>query len=103
VFQDWGLVAILAAFSFVHFSTQPLANTLIARFTSHQARGMSFAVSCALNFRVGALGAWTGGLVADAAGGRLQYVFLMLAAVAAVATLCGLALHRSARGARGQT
>ena len=44
VFQDWGLVAILAAFSFVHFSTQPLANTLIARFTSQQARGMSFAV-----------------------------------------------------------
>ena len=100
VLQDWALVAILAAFSFVHFSTQPLENTLIARFTSQQARGMSYAVSCALGFGVGALGAWAGGLVADAAGGRLQYVFLMLAAVAGVATLCGLALQRSARGAR---
>jgi predicted MFS family arabinose efflux permease len=103
VLQDWALVAILAAFSFVHFSTQPLENTLIARFTSHEARGMSFAVSCALNFGVGALGAWTGGLVADAAGGRLQYVFLMLAAVAGVATLCGIALQRSARAARRRT
>ena len=97
--QDWGLVVILVAFSFVHFSTQPLENTLIARFTSHRARGMSFAVSCVLAFGVGSVGAWAGGLVADAAGGRLQYVFLLLAAVAGVATLCGVALQRVARGA----
>ena|GEM_PF-2508148 len=58
VLQDWRLVAILAAFSFVRFSTQPLENTLIARFTPQQARGMSFVVSCALNFGVGAGGAW---------------------------------------------
>ena len=96
--QDWALIAILVAFSFVHFSTQPLENTLIARFTSHRARGMSFAVSCVLAFGVGALGAWAGGLVADAAGGRLQFVFLLLAAVAGVAALCGVALQRTARG-----
>ena len=58
--QDWGLMPVLVAFSFVHFSTQPLENTLIARYTSHEARGMSFAVSCAISFGMGALGAWAG-------------------------------------------
>lgn len=98
--RDWALVAVLAAFSFVHFSTQPLENTLIARLTSHRARGMSFAVSCVLSFGVGALGAWAGGIVADAAGGRLQYVFLLLAAVAGVAAVCAAILVRSEQGAR---
>jgi predicted MFS family arabinose efflux permease len=98
--QDWALMAVLIAFSFVHFSTQPLENTLIARYTSHEARGMSFAVSCALSFGMGSLGAWAGGAVADAASGRLQYVFLLLAAVAAVAAACAAALALVARRLR---
>jgi len=99
---DWGLIAVLAVFSFAHFSTQPLENTLIAKFTSHQARAMSFAVSCVLAFGVGSLGAWAAGSVADLAGERLQYVFLLLAAVAAVATLCAAALRVAARRAHAQ-
>ncbi|MFA4966034.1 MAG: MFS transporter, partial [Thermoleophilia bacterium] len=97
VFQDWALVVVLVAFSFVHFSTQPLENVLIARYTSHEARGMSFAVSCVTAFGVGALGSYAGGLVADAAGGRLQYVYFMLAGVAALAAACAAGLAVLAR------
>jgi hypothetical protein len=41
-----------------------------------------------------------GGFVADAAGGRLQFVFLMLAGAAGAATLCGWGLQRVARTVR---
>ena len=60
---------------------------------------MSFAVSCVTAFGVGALGAWAGGVVADAAGDQLQYVFLLLAGVAAFAAVCAAVLVRTGRAA----
>ena len=77
--RDWALIAILAAFSFVHFSTQPLENSSSRATRRTRRAAWASRVSCVLSFGVGSLGAWAGGLVADAAGGRLEYVFLLLA------------------------
>jgi MFS family permease len=94
---EWWLLACLAATSFVHFTTQPMDNTFTGRYTSLGHRGLGYGASFALSFGVGSFAAWAGGFVADAAGGSLQYVWLLLAAVAGLATACGLALALLAR------
>lgn len=95
---EWWLLACLAATSFVHFTTQPMDNTFTGRYTSLGHRGLGYGASFALSFGVGSFAAWAGGFVADAAGGSLQYVWLLLAAGAGLATACGLALALLARG-----
>ena len=97
------LVCLLAVFSFVHFTTQPLDNVFTGRFTSHRRRGVGYGLSFGISFGLGSLAAWTCGLVADAAGGRLQYVLLPLAGVAAVAALLAVALAVVARRSPGPT
>ena len=89
---EWWLLVCLAATSFIHFTTQPMDNVFTGRYTSLGHRGLGYGTSFALSFGVGSFAAWTGGVVADAAGDRLQYVWLLLAAVAGVATICGVAL-----------
>jgi MFS family permease len=91
---DVALIVLLAAFSFTHFSSQPMDNTFTGRFTSRRRRGIGYGLSFALSFGVGSLAAWLCGLAADAAGGRLQYVLLPLsgAALLAAALAVGLAL-----------
>jgi MFS family permease len=89
---EWWLLVCLAATSFVHFTTQPMDNTFTGRYTSLGHRGLGYGTSFALSFGVGSFAAWAGGVVADAAGDRLQYVWLLLAAVAGVAAVCGVAL-----------
>lgn len=88
----WLLVVLLLSYSVFHFTTQPLDNVLTGKYTSLHRRGVGYGFSFGLSFGVGSLAAWTGGLVADAAGDRLQYVFVLLAAVALVGTGCATAL-----------
>ncbi len=83
--MEWWLLAFLAVTSFIHFTTQPMDNTFTGRYTSLGHRGLGYGTSFALSFGVGSFAAWAGGLVADASGDRLQYVWLMLAAVAGFA------------------
>jgi MFS family permease len=97
---EWWLLACLAATSFIHFTTQPMDNTFTGRYTSLGHRGLGYGTSFALSFGVGSFAAWAGGAVADAAGDRLQFVWLMLAAVAGVATVCAVALALVARWLR---
>lgn len=94
---SWLLIAMLIAFSFLHFSTQPLENTVIARFTAQRSLSLVYALTCVVSFGIGSLAAFVGGIVADAAHGHLQWVFLTLAAVAGVATACGIGLQAVTR------
>jgi MFS family permease len=94
---EWWLLACLAATSFIHFTTQPMDNVFTGRYTSLGHRGLGYGTSFALSFGVGSFAAWAGGVVADAAGDRLQYVWLLLAAAAGVATICGVVLAVLAR------
>lgn len=94
---DWGLVAVLLGFSVVHFSAQPLDNVLTGKYTSLSRRGVGYGFSFGLSFGVGSFAAWAGGGVADATGGRLQYVYLMLAAAALAGAVAGAALWLLAR------
>ena len=97
---EWWLLVFLAATSFVHFTTQPMDNAFTGHYTSVGHRSLGYGTSFALSFGFGSFAALAGGIVADAAGERLQYVWLMLAAVAAVATACGVALAVLAGGLR---
>ena len=97
---EWWLLAFLAATSFVHFTTQTMDNAFTGRYTSLGHRSLGYGTSFALSFGVGSFAALAGGVIADAAGDRLQYVWLMLAAVAALATVCAVALALLAHGLR---
>ncbi len=90
--SGWPLVLILAAFSFVHFSTQPMDNVFTGKYTSLGRRGLGYGVSFALSFGFGSFAAWSGGAVVDAAGGQLRYISLLLCATAVLATVCAVAL-----------
>jgi predicted MFS family arabinose efflux permease len=98
---EWWLLAFLAATSFIHFTTQPMDNVFTGRYTSLGHRGIGYGTSFALSFGVGSFAAWAGGVVADSAGGRLQYIWLLLAAVAGLAGVCGVVLALVARRPRG--
>ena len=94
--RDWPLLAVLALFSFVHFSTQPLENTAIAKFTAPRDLSLCYALSCVAAFGVGSLASLAGGRIADAAGGDLKWIFLMLAGVAGLGAPCGRGLMAAA-------
>ena len=94
---DWALLLLFMTFSFVHFTTQPMDNTFTGKYTSLGRRGVGYGLSFGLSFGFGSLAAVAGGLIADAAGGRLQYVFLMLAVAAATATAAAVGLARVSR------
>ncbi len=94
---DWALLLLFMTFSFVHFTTQPMDNTFTGKYTSPGRRGVGYGFSFGLSFGFGSLAALAGGLIADAAGGRLQYVFLMLAVAAAAATVAAVGLARVSR------
>jgi len=97
---DWALVVVLLVFSVIHFTTQPLDNVLTGKYTSLSRRGVGYGFSFGLSFGFGAFAAWAGGAVADAAGGRLQYVYLMLAGVGLLGTVAGAGLWVVARRLR---
>ena len=93
----WPLLLFLLAFSLLHFTTQPIDNVLTGKYTSLSRRGIGYGLSFGLSFAVGSFAAVAGGAVADAAGGELQWVYLMLAGAALVAGICGAALTLLAR------
>lgn len=97
---QWPLVLLLLLFSFVHFTTQPIDNVLTGKYTSLSRRGVGYGLSFGLSFAVGSLAAVAGGAVADAAGGDLRWVYLMLTVPGVVAAGCGIALAVVARRLR---
>ncbi len=97
---QWPLVLLLLLFSFVHFTTQPIDNVLTGKYTSLSRRGVGYGLSSGLSFAMGSLAAVAGGAVADAAGGDLRWVYLMLTVPGVVAAGCGIALAVVARRLR---
>ena len=97
---QWPLVLLLLLFSFVHFTTQPIDNVLTGKYTSLSRRGVGYGLSFGLSFAMGSLAAVAGGAVADAAGGDLRWVYLMLTVPGVVAAGCGIALAVVARRLR---
>jgi MFS family permease len=98
--SDWLLIAALMAFSFCHFTTQPVDNILTGKYTSLSLRGVGYGLSFGLSFGAGSFAAWAGGAVADASGGSVQPVFVMLAGAALVAALTASVLWFVARRLR---
>ena len=64
---EWWLLAFLAVTSFVHFTTQPMDNTLTGSYTSLGHRSLGYGTSFALSFGVGSFAAVAGGVVAGLA------------------------------------
>ncbi|MFQ6616239.1 MAG: MFS transporter, partial [Fidelibacterota bacterium] len=60
----------------VHFSFQPIGNSLIAEFTTPSARGLGYGVSFFLSFGVGAVGSGLGGSLAATYGVAMVYPFV---------------------------
>ena len=52
-------------FSIVHFSMQPIGNSLIAQITQSNHRGVGYGISFFFSFGVGGFGAGIGGLIAE--------------------------------------
>jgi MFS family permease len=97
---EWPLILVLLLFSLFHFTTQPIDNVLTGKYTSLNRRGLGYGLSFGLSFAVGSFAAVAGGAIADAAGGELHWIYLMLAAVALLAALCGAALTMLAQRLR---
>ncbi|MFQ6674319.1 MAG: hypothetical protein ACE5GH_06000, partial [Fidelibacterota bacterium] len=76
----------------VHFSFQPIGNSLIAQFTSSSSRGMGYGISFFLSFGIGSLAAGAGGTLAVRYG--VSTVFPAVAMFMVVAFFVSLYLRR---------
>ncbi|MFN2432157.1 MAG: MFS transporter [Gemmatimonadota bacterium] len=92
--EGTALVAVVFLFVVVHFSHQPLTNTLLAASSRPRVRSRVYGLSFALSFGVGAGAAAAGGALAEAQG--TSAVFGAVAAVSVVALGVGLLLRRVA-------
>ncbi|MFQ6676585.1 MAG: MFS transporter [Fidelibacterota bacterium] len=78
----------------VHFSFQPVGNSLVAEFTAPASRGMGYGVSFFLSFGIGAVGSGVGGNLATSYG--VGMVFPFVAGWMALAFILSLFLKRLA-------
>lgn len=93
--ESWGVMVMSGIFlGIVHFSFQPIGNSLIAEFTTPAARGLGYGVSFFLSFGVGAIGSGVGGNLAVSYG--VAMVFPFLAGWMALAFVLSLFLKRLA-------
>jgi MFS family permease len=74
--QNLLLIISAVTFFFLNFSMQPMANTLVARYTSLEMRGTAFGIYFTISFGLGSLAASLNGYIAQSMG--LQWVFLGL-------------------------
>lgn len=91
----WMLFVSGLALGFVHFSAQPVANVLVADFTSSQMRGVAYGIAFSLNFGLGSLASGFGGMIAVRHG--LAAVFPTMSLFMGLAVVLGFWLHRAAR------
>lgn len=80
-------------FAFFYFTTQPVNNCLIAKYTRPGLRGAAYGLTSFLTFGLASGGAALGGYVADLWGG-VRYVFPTMAIAAAVAAAFSFVLWR---------
>lgn len=94
---QWLLLLFLLSFSLLHFASQPIDNVLTGKYTSLRRRGVGYGISFTLQFAMGSFAAVLGGALADAGGGEVRWVYLMLTAAALLAVGAGVALTLVAR------
>jgi MFS family permease len=71
------LILMAMLFAFFHFSSQPVANTLIAEYTDPRGRGLGYGLYFATSFGVGSFSSGFSGMIAKRFG--LNEVFIVLA------------------------
>ncbi len=82
-------VAAAATFALFHFMYQPIYNSLVSKYTSRQRRSLSYGMSFTMTFGLGGVGAAVAGYLAED-----WQKYGAMAALSAVATLCGVYLWR---------
>jgi len=88
---------VATAFALFHFSSQPVANTLIAEYTDPRGRGLGYGLYFAASFGIGSLSSGFSGMIAKRFG--LNQVFPVLALAIFLGFLVTVYLAR-ARGIR---
>ncbi len=73
------LILIGIIFGVVHFTWQPIGNSLIAQITHSHHRGLGYGIGFFLGFGVGALAAGIGGLIGEYL--RVAYIFPVMAVI----------------------
>jgi len=92
------LILVGALLGFFLFLVQPFYQATIAEYTPAEARGLSYGYTYLGVFGVGALGGAIAGFVLTVA--DPPTLFAVLAVLAGLAALCGVALYRRARASR---
>ena len=102
--HGWALLAGAVLFVFFNFVAQPAAVAMISDYAAARLQGRVYGLTSLTGFGVGSLAGISGGFIADGAG--VEWVFVMLAGIAALTVLCAVALNgylllagRSARDA----
>ena len=85
LFKYWRLLAISLLFSPFFFAWQPIQNTLIAKYTTQEAHGLSYGVNFLLLMGVGSLAATLGGYITDNLG--VASVFAVLGFISSLSLL----------------
>ncbi len=93
VLSNFSLFFIATAFALFHFSSQPVANTLIADYTDPRGRGLGYGLYFAASFGVGSLSSGFCGMIAKRFG--LSQVFPVLALAIFLGFLVTVYLARS--------
>ncbi len=93
VLSNFSLLFVAMAFSLFHFSSQPVANTVIAEYTDPRGRGLGYGLYFATSFGIGSLASGFSGMVAKRFG--LNQVFVVLAFVILVGFLVMVYLART--------
>ncbi|MBW2466090.1 MAG: MFS transporter [Deltaproteobacteria bacterium] len=94
LFKDWGLLAISLLFAPFFFAWQPIQNTLIAKYTTQAAHGLSYGVNFLLLMGVGSLAATLGGYITDNLG--VASVFAVLGFISSLSLLLVLYILKTA-------
>ena len=87
--ESWFRPVAAGLFALVHFMQQPVANSLVAKYTPPERRSLCYGISFGLSLGLGSFGAWFAGYSLD---DRMTYGTLALIAI--LAGIGGLALTR---------
>ena len=91
LWDGWLLLAGASAFVFFNFLAQPTAVAMISDYAAERLQGRMYGLTSFTGFGIGAFAGLGGGFLADGPG--VQWVFVMLAGVAALTVVCAVAIN----------
>ena len=89
--QGWVLLLGAVLFVFFNFMAQPTSVAMISDYAGERIQGRIYGLTSVTGFGIGSLAGVIGGLITDGHG--VQWVFLMLACVATLTVLSGIAIN----------